>query len=133
MEVEFLILADAVEAVGGKLYMLGGAWDRYNSSSFPAHARIGIAVGFSVDWNETNQRRDVIITLMDEDGKEVVPPIKGQFEVGRPPGITPGSRQRALLAINGAFQLPKPGGYQVRLVAGSLEKTVAFEGRLAVR
>jgi len=35
MQLDFLILADRAEAVNGKLYLLGGAWDRLGLTSLP--------------------------------------------------------------------------------------------------
>lgn len=130
MEIEFFIIADAVEAVNGKLYVIGGAWDRYNAPAYPSPARLGVAAGILVDWNETNLKHALQVSIMDEDAKKIVPDINGQVEVGRPPGSTPGSKQRSLLAINANLQIPKPGRYQVRFAVGSVERDVTFEARL---
>jgi len=35
MELEFVLIADAVENVNGKLYLLGGGWYQFTSHSFP--------------------------------------------------------------------------------------------------
>ena len=133
MEIEFLIMADATEAVNNKLYMMGGGWDRWHSPSYPAPIRLGIAVGLLVPWDETNEKHPVRLAIVDADGKPIVPDIGAQVEVGRPPGITAGSTQRALLAINAGFPIPKPGRYEVRVVAGQdgMERRVTFEAVLA--
>ena len=131
MEIEFLIIADAVEAVNGKLYMMGGAWDRWTSRSYPSPMRLGIAVGLLVPWDETNEKQGVRLSVTDADGKPVVPDIDGQIEVGRPPGMTPGSTQRTLLTINAGFPLPRPGRYVVSVaVPAGAEKRVTFEAVL---
>ena len=36
LEIDFMILADGAQAVGGKLYMLGGGWSASSFPSFPA-------------------------------------------------------------------------------------------------
>jgi hypothetical protein len=132
MEIEFLIIADAVEAVNGKLYMMGGAWDRWASRTYPSPIRLGIALGLLVPWDETNERHRVRLSVIDADGKPVVPDIDGEIEVGRPPGMTPGSTQRALLTINAGFPLPKSGRYEVSVaVPAGAEKKVAFDAVLA--
>ncbi len=127
MEVEFLILADSVQAVDGKLYMLGGAWDRWTSAAFPSPIQMGIAVGLLVPWDETNEKHPVTISVVDEDGKEAIPPISAEMEVGRPPGVRPATTQRSLRAINASFPLPRPSRYQVVVTAPGTEKRVTFD------
>jgi hypothetical protein len=132
MEIEFLIIADAVEAANGKLYMIGGAWDRWTSHSYPSPMRLGIAIGLLVPWDETNQRHRISVSIVDADGKAVVPQIEAGVEVGRPPGMRLGSAQRAVLAINAGFPLPNPGRYEVRVAApNEIEKKVTFDAVLA--
>ena len=132
MQIDFLILADAAEVVNNKLYMMGGAWNAWRSSSYPAQVRMGIALGILVDWDETNERHPISLSILDEDGQVVVPEITAQVEVGRPPGITPGTSQRALLAINAGFALKGPGRYELRAVTGqaAVERRVPFQALL---
>ena len=131
MEVEFLILADAVDQVGGKLYMLGGGWTQWRSSSYPAQVRVGFAISLRIDWEETNVRHPVILEILDADGIAVVPAITAQVEAGRPTGIVAGTPQRAILALNANFPLPRPGRYEVRAKAGTaLPRVVIFDAVL---
>ena len=128
MEIEFLILADSVQAVSGKMYMLGGGWDRWSTGAFPAQTQIGIAIGLLVPWEDTNRRQRVSVTVVDEDGKAVIPAISSEFEVGRPAGMREGVSQRAMIAINAGFPLPHPGRYEVVASApDGIEKKVSFE------
>ena len=91
-----MMLADSAQVAGGKLYILGGGW----SVTGPAPSPSAIAVLVSVPWNETNRKHTVRVELVDEDYRPVLVPtqegdqplsIRGDFEVGRPPGIVPGS------------------------------------------
>ena len=128
MEIEFLIVADSAQAVNNKLYLLGGGWDRWTSAAYPCPIQMGIAVGLKVPWDETNERHRVSVSVIDADGQGVVPPIIGEVEVGRPPGIRPGVSQRALLAINAGFPIPRPGSYEVVVgIPGGTEERVQFE------
>ncbi len=131
MEIEFLIVADAVEAINGKLYMLGGGWDKNYASAFPAPVRLGLAIGFLVDWDETNEQHQVRIAFLDEDGKEIMPEITGNFEVGRPPGLRAGAPQRAVMAINAGFPVPRAGAYEIKVHSAGHERSVGFESILA--
>ena len=113
MEVEFLILADAAQAIGGKLYMLGGGWDVLTiNTAFPAQHPFAMGLGLSVPWNETNQRHNLTVEILDEDGQEAAK-VTGQLEVGRPPGLPMGQPQRVVVALNGVFGAEKPGNFVI--------------------
>jgi hypothetical protein len=113
VDFEFLILADAAQAVGGKLYMLGGGWDVLTiSSSFPARHPFSIALGLRVPWNETNQMQNVGVEIVDEDGNPAAA-MSGQVEVGRPAGLPAGQSQLVVLAFNGMMEVKRPGGFAI--------------------
>jgi hypothetical protein len=106
-----MMLADSAQAVGGKLYILGGGW----SITGPLPSPSAIAALVSVPWNETNRKHRVKVELLDEDYRPVTVPtpegpqpmlISGEFEVGRPPGIMAGSSIEVPFAFNiGAIPL----------------------------
>lgn len=127
MRVEWLILADYTEIIGGKLYLMGGGWDVLTvNTSFPLARPVGIAAAFSVAWNETNQRHNVEIEIQTDDGQSVGK-VGAQFEVGRPPGIKAGQEQRFQLAANVPLNLTGPGTYViVARVEGQEESRVPF-------
>lgn len=111
MRLDFLLVADRAEAVNGKLYALGGGWDRINMAQFPGAANFDVALGILVGYTETNERHEFQLTLEDDDGKVVVGPVGGQLEMGRPPGLKPAQAQRFMVAVRGPFVLPAPGEY----------------------
>jgi hypothetical protein len=128
MEVEFLILADAVQAVNGKLYMLGGGWRTLHAAKIPMTHPLGIALGLRVPWEQTNQLHRLQINLVDSDGASIIPAMQAQVEMGRPPGLRPGSDQTAAIALNAAVQFAKAGRYEVRaVVEDQTVKTVVFD------
>jgi Family of unknown function (DUF6941) len=114
MEIEWLILADAAQVVGGKLYLMGGGWDNLTvNAPFPIDQRFAIALGIKVAWSNTNQRHTFEVEIISED-KETEEPktlmkAGGQFEMGRPPGIMPGQDQRFQIALDGALKIENPG------------------------
>ena len=68
-----MLLADAAQAVGGKLYVLGGGW----SVIGPGPATMAIAMKIDVPWDQTNLRHHWILDLVDEDGQPAaVPPVR---------------------------------------------------------
>ena len=95
MQVHALLLADFVQAVEGKLYMIGGAWNVLNVQAFPATHGLGIGVAIDIDWNETNQRHHAQLLVEDADGMAFESPrVDIDFETGRPPGHPVGTDQR---------------------------------------
>ena len=127
MEVEWLILADAAQVVGGKLYLLGGGWETLMvASGFPTQQNASVAASFRVPWSETNQRHYIQIEIVDESGSEVLQ-LQAQVEVGRPAGTPSGCDQRAQVAINGLVPIKRPGTYAViARVEGVEQKRVEF-------
>ena len=127
MDVEWLILADAAQVVGGKLYLLGGGWDVLTATSgFPVQQRVTIAAAFTVPWTETNPPRNVEIEIADSDGSSLGT-ITGRIEMGRPPGLPQGSDQRAQLATEIGLNFPTAGTYVIiARIEGREEKRVAF-------
>ncbi len=127
MDVEWLILCDAAQVVGNKLYLMGGGWDRVIvNKEFPAEQLIGLAVAFRVPWNETNERHTFEIEIASEDG-QTLRKMDGGFEVGRPVGIPPGQDQRVQIAANMALRLNGPGTYVIiARVDGEEKRRVPF-------
>lgn len=100
-----MLLADSAQAVGGKLYILGGGW----SVTGPGPVPSALAIKIEVPWDQANQRHDLQIALLDVDGHPVKVPtqtgdvpleLKSQFEVGRPAGLLPGTPLDVALAVN---------------------------------
>jgi hypothetical protein len=101
-----ILLCDAAEAINGKLYVLGGGW----SLTGPAPALSALAIKLDVPWTEANRKILVLIELVDADSQPFVvqdplgepQPIKIgiEVEVGRPPGLLPGTPLDATLAFN---------------------------------
>jgi len=127
--IEFFILADYAEAVGGKLYMMGGGWDRYFVEDFSKPVAFSFAVGILVPWNATNIRHTVQVTIEDLDRKKPINfNVNAGFKAGRPSHIEDGETQRTMLTIPkvGAM-FPGSGTYQaVARIVGGHERRVEF-------
>lgn len=130
LALDYLVVADAAEAVGGKIYLLGGGWDRLLVPQLPGPpgAPFAVAAGVSVPWGMTNKRLHLGVEVLDADGALVATLIDGQIEVGRPAGIRPGVAQRFQLAVRAQPQFTTAGRYVVRCtVDGNLLGSTAFE------
>jgi hypothetical protein len=121
MQIHALLLADSAQAVDGKLYVLGGAWNMLRFPEFPASLMVGIAVAVDVEWNETNQRHHLEIHFEDADGHPMDPRIGADFEAGRPPGAIAGADLRIVLAVNGPVAIPSPRQYAAVASVGGVE------------
>ena len=57
--------------VGGKLYLLGGGYDRVTlPKQPPAPHNMAVAVAFRVSWIETNVKHDFELEILDGDGNQ---------------------------------------------------------------
>jgi hypothetical protein len=116
-----VMLADSAQAIEGKLFILGGGW----SITGPAPTPSALAAYIEVSWDLSNHRHTWQFDLLDSDGQPVMieTPVgqqpmvlQGEFEVGRPPGITPGTGLGMPLAINlGPIPLQPGSRYEWRL------------------
>lgn len=113
-----MLLCESAQSVGGKLYILGGGFSRVLLVQQPI--MMALAVYVSIPWTEANQPYDVIASLINLDSTPVQ--IEGQpvrvearLEVGRPPGLPPGTPLDSAFVFNFALVLT-PGTYVWRLV-----------------
>lgn len=126
--IDFLILADRAEAVNGKLYMIGGGWDRLTIGDLKKPAHLSIALGVLVPWNATNDPHPVTLRYEDADGRTVQGPIGLTLQVGRPPLAVRGQSFRAMVVVQHDLVLPGPGTYVVvaTLANGDEKRTVLY-------
>jgi hypothetical protein len=112
---DFALLADAVQAVGGKLYVIGGGWDTLFVSRFPArHPSMGIGMRLRVPWSFHGDRFTVSVDLVDEDGVSVFGEkrLSQTMGVRRPPHLPSGSDVSIVRAFTfNSLPLTRPGGY----------------------
>jgi hypothetical protein len=133
-----MLLADAAQAVEGKLYVLGGGWSICGPDPTPT----AIAVKVEVPWDQANLRHQWRLSLLDSDGTPVEADgpegrhsiaVEGEFEVGRPPGLRPGTPIDLPLALNfGPIPLAPNSRYEWRLeIDGELQgdSRLAFSTR----
>ncbi len=116
-----LLLADAAEAVNGKLYILGGGW----SVMGPDPAPMAIAIKIEVPWDQGNDVHKLQLRLVDADGQPVLAEsedgevpivLDADFETGRPAGMKPGTPLDLTMAVTlGPLPLQPGSRYEWRL------------------
>lgn len=109
-----MLLCDYAEALNGKLYIIGGGWDRVFTVQ---PISCSVAVVLSVPWHATNERHVLRVHLQSEDGVVVGDhegnpvQMEGEFETGRPPGVKPGSDLRHAFTLRMQGLDLAPGAY----------------------
>jgi hypothetical protein len=100
-----MMLCDSAQVADGKLYILGGGWSMTGPDPVPS----AIALKIDVAWNEAETSHHWELFLEDADGRPVLVQtpegehpveVRGEFTVGRPPGIPEGSPIDVALAVN---------------------------------
>jgi hypothetical protein len=137
-----MLLADAVQAVNGKLYILGGGWSIIGPEPTPS----AIAIKVDVPWDEANTKHRFRLALIDSDGRPVTVPgpigdlaveIVGEFEAGRPPGLKAGTPLDVVLALNiGPLPLHPDSRYVWRIWINEQTREdweVSFSNRAKIR
>ncbi len=118
-----MLLADYAVVSDGKLTIVGGGW----SQTGPELSSFGIGLLIQVPWDQANTRHSFSVELLDADGEEVVldtddeegeqaVAFGGEFEVGRPPGLKPGTPLDFPVAVNSTPLPLEPGRYEWRLM-----------------
>lgn len=113
--IDFVMLANHVEAGNGLLYISGGGWTDHHrvvQSGRVPPSHFGIAVSVCIPWTATNLPHSIEIRIEDEDANTVVR-SETQLNVGRPAALPPGAEQHAFVAVNVDTVFPKAGGYRV--------------------
>lgn len=114
VEAQIILCDAAVADPGGKVHMLGAGWSRMPSPTTP-HA---VVLLMKVPWDRANEQLPLTLELRDSDGRPVELQaaagtarlgLQTAIEVGRPPGVVPGSSLDASMAFN-VPALPLPAG-----------------------
>ncbi len=116
-----MMLCDAAQSIGGKLYILGGGWSQVPAASLAAGQSMSLAIYLAVPWDQANELLDIAAQLQSDDGEAIETtgpddaggPVeaRGQLEVGRPTGLKRGTPLDSTLALNFAGLSLDPGGY----------------------
>lgn len=107
------MLADSAQVSGGKLYVLGGAFDTINARAFPAAVR-GLSVVLVAEVGPGDRNRDlpIGIRLFDEDGTSLGVESRGMMRVGAPSALPAGAPSLVpLVASFLGVRFANPGGY----------------------
>ena len=130
-EIDFVIIADRAEVINGKLFVMGGGYDRiFIGDEMPHTFPLSFAVGVLVPWNACNIELMIQFAIEDPEGKDLAG-FGGAlgFNVGRPPVMGEGDSQRVMIALPQApVAFPSYGTYvfRVTLNGGNAKKEALY-------
>lgn len=83
--VDVALLADAVQAIRGKLFILGGGWDTLWVRQFPArHPSLAIGLRLRIPTSWHSEEMKLSVELQDADGKSIFPrPLTQTIKLSR--------------------------------------------------
>ncbi len=122
-----MLLCDAAQSIGGKLYVLGGGWSLLRKTG--NLMTMALAVKMSIPWSRANESHRIEAVLVTEAGDNVLhegQPVRaeGAIEVGRPPGLRQGTPLDAAFVLNFQNLSLEPGGYVWELRERRASETV---------
>ena len=128
MEIDFVLISDAVEAVNGKLYVMGGCWESVNATSFPTTVRLGIGIRVFIGPTDIGEHK-LRVKFTDEAGTSIAPDVTGIVQI-----IPPHQSRSAAIAINTNLKIDHPGNYLTQVILDDREaRPVSFEAKLALQ
>lgn len=118
MHTDFAFVCDAAEATS-KINALGIGFDTIYANQVPVrHPHFSIVLQLRSSAAEAGQKR-IQVNLVDEDGKDVINPIQGQFNLPRAEGRTY-SVGRFVMEFN-SVEFKSYGSYTVEVAVEGLE------------
>jgi hypothetical protein len=118
MNADFAFICDFAEA-GAKLNALGIGFDTIFAAQMPVrHPHFSLVLQLRSTVAEAGQKR-IQVNLMDEDGKDIIPPIQGNFTLPRTEGRLH-SIGRFVMEFNNV-EFKNYGSYTVTMAVEGLE------------
>jgi hypothetical protein len=116
-------LADHAEVLGGKLYVMGAAFDTIYVRSVPAiHKKLHLVLIAEIEPEERLRDLKLRVDLLDEDGDAVGVQADGTLRIGAPANMKPG--QKSIVPLQIPFEnlrLPAAKLYSFRVAHGEQE------------
>jgi hypothetical protein len=111
--VAYLILAEAVENVDGKLNITGGGWDTTFVQYIDLPVAFSFACGVQVPWAEADAQHKLTLTVAGTDGRPIAPPHEETFRVGRSRLAGPQATAHLPFAIRWDLTFPDYGRFDL--------------------
>lgn len=114
IQITVMMAADGAQAVNGKLYILGGGFDRLTMPTQPFNHRFDLAIVVDVPWTQANEPFQLVVEQLDADGEPCGYRAEAQMETGRPAGMRRGTSFSVPIALPVVANFESPGRYVLR-------------------
>ncbi|HET9052334.1 MAG TPA: hypothetical protein VFO60_11585 [Candidatus Dormibacteraeota bacterium] len=122
MEVDYLLVADAAIAAGGKHYIHGGGWDTLVVTRTPTtHPVLAVAVRLRLDPEDERRGIDLELDVVDEMGTTMIgAPVRARLDADLTAAAAPGTlvRSRCVTFTLSRVLLAHPGRFEAVLTSG---------------
>jgi hypothetical protein len=119
MQLQLATLCDSASDYQGKLCILG-AFDTLCAPQFPVvHPQCSLAVRLLFSTEDVG-RRELVIRMIDEDGKSVMPAFTPAMDVHFPPGAVPFVTRNLVLNLQ-RLRFEKAGVYHFDITVDGVE------------
>ena len=127
-EIEFVILAEHVEVLNGKLYLMGGGYDCLFLDRPPQTMPVTFAVGLLVPSEASGQPHHLQFAVLDAAGNAIAASEEIVLNIQRPPGLGAEKAQRVMLApMGGPVTFPTYGTFLLRVTLNdAVQKSVTL-------
>jgi hypothetical protein len=123
VDVEWVMLADGAQVVGGKLFVLGGAWQTVVAlGGFPHQQHLAIAASIRVPSEEMAVERILEVEIAAEEPPEQLLRMSAKLAVPPSLGLLAGPSPKTLVAADLDVAFPHPGAYRIVLRIEGLEQ-----------
>ncbi len=118
MKLDFAFICDYAE-VTGKINALGIGFETIYAPKVPSKHRLFFLVAqFRLSVVEAGEKK-MVVNLIDDNGRDVVPPIQGTITIPRPKDTV---ESVARIAMEfGNVEFPRYGSYSVRMAVDGIE------------
>lgn len=132
MQLDWAMMAEAVQVRDGLAFVLGGGFDTVMTGQLPATLRGAVAIRLLFHRTEVERPHAVEVRVLDEDGSELLR-LHGHFQPGVPADLPLGWDVPLLVsfAIPG-LALPREGPYSVEVLGDGVHlKSLNLQVRVA--
>lgn len=116
MQLDWAMIAEAVQVRDGLAYVLGGGFDTVVSGQLPASLQGGVVVRLLLHRTEADRQHAVEVRVLDEDGEELLR-LHGHFQPRVPDELPLGWDIPLLVTFSiGNLSLPREARYSVEIL-----------------
>lgn len=128
VRVECFMLCDFAREENGKLYIVGGGWNRLQLRQLPTVIDFYIAIKLMICFQATPGPIDIVLEMINEDGNLVSEPAALNVTPESSKSLSARAEHPLFLSLPAQLTIQKPGRYSLRLlINGEAMALTAFQ------